>query len=176
MDATGLAFPEAYFDAAYSLNVFEHINDLEGAYRELRRVLKPGGLLYLDSSPIWTSYRGHHFNHWRSDYVDLIPPWGHLYLEKERLFEEIARKKGSAVAAEAMTYIFESSYLNRASLSAHKKVVRESGFKIVKLTEVTAFESIEPPSAEYVQKVAHATGLSQDELTVDRLKLLLEKA
>ena len=175
MDVKRLAFPDAYFDAAYSLNVFEHINDLEGAYRELRRVLKPGGLLYLYSSPIWTSYRGHHFNHWLSDYVDLIPPWGHLYLGKARLFEEIARKKGSAVAAEAMTYIFESNYLNRTSLSAHKKFVRESGFKIVEWTGVTTFESIEPPSAEYVQKVAHATGLSPDELTVDGLGLLLER-
>jgi ubiquinone/menaquinone biosynthesis C-methylase UbiE len=176
MDVTNLAFPDAYFDAAYSLNVLEHINDLEGAYREVRRVLKPGGLLYLDASPIWTSYRGHHFNHWLSDYVDLIPPWGHLCLAKERLFEEIARKKGSAVAAEAMTYIFESEYLNRVSLSAHKKFVRESGFKIVELTEVRVFEFIEPPSAGYMQRVARLTGVTQDELTVDRLKLLLEKA
>lgn len=176
MDVSRLAFPDAHFDAAYSLNVFEHINDLEGAYRELRRVLKPGGLLYLYSSPIWTSYRGHHFNHWLSGYANLIPPWGHLYLERNRLFEEIARKKGSAVAAEAMTHIFDSSYLNRASLGAHKKFVQESGFTIVELTEVTAFESIEPPSAEYVQRIAHATGLSPDELTVDGLGLLLERA
>lgn len=176
MDVRRLAFPDAYFDVAYSLNVFEHINDLEGAYRELWRVLKPGGVLYLYSSPIWTSYRGHHYNHWLSDYVDLIPPWGHLYLERKRLFDEIARKKGSAVAADAMTYIFESNYLNRASLSAHKKFVRESGFKVVELAEVTGFEFIEPPSAEYVQKVAHSTGLSTDELTVDAIGLLLERA
>ena len=176
MDVTRLAFPDAYFDAAYSLNVFEHINDLEGAYRELRRVLKPGGRLYLYSSPIWTSWRGHHFNYWLSDYANLIPPWGHLYLEKNHLFEEIARKKGTAVAAQAMTCIFESNYLNRASLGAHKRFAQESGFTIVELTEVTAFESIEPPSAEYVDKVAQSTGLSRDELTVDGLGLLLERA
>ena len=176
MDVTRLDFPDACFDVAYSLNVFEHINDLKGAYRELRRVLKLGGMLYLHSSPIWTSYRGHHFNHWDSDYVDLIPPWGHLYLGKNRLFKDIAQKKGSAVAVEAMTHIYKSNYLNRASISDHKRYVRESGFKVVKLTEVTAFESIEPPSAEYVQKVAHSTGLSPEELMVDGLGLLLERA
>jgi len=176
MDVKKLAFPDACFDAAYSLNVFEHINDLESTYRELRRVLKPGGRLYIYSSPIWTSYRGHHFNHWLSDYVDLVPPWGHLHLTRDRLFEEIVRKKGFAVAEEAMQYIFESNYLNRVSLSEHKRLVRESGFQIIELAEMRGFEFIEPPSAEYIQNVADSTGLSQDELTVDAIGLLLERA
>ena len=133
MDVKRLDFPDASFDVAYALNVLEHIDDLEAAYRELKRVVKPGGMLYLYSSPVWTSYRGHHYNHWLDGYADLIPPWGHLYLGRERLFEEITRKKGSAVAVDAMNYIFESDYLNRASLSAHKEFVRASGFRIFSL-------------------------------------------
>jgi hypothetical protein len=89
---------------------------------------------------------------------------------------KIARKKGSADAAEAMTCTLEPCSPNRASLSTHKRCVRESGCRIVELVEVTAFESVEPPSAGYVHKAAHSAGLSQDELAVDGLALLLERA
>jgi SAM-dependent methyltransferase len=47
MDMTDLQFEDAYFDHAYSICVFEHLDAKlrQGALREIARVLKPGGIL-----------------------------------------------------------------------------------------------------------------------------------
>jgi SAM-dependent methyltransferase len=50
MDARSLDFPDASFDAAFSLSSFEHFGgpgDIAAAARELGRVLKPGGHAFL---------------------------------------------------------------------------------------------------------------------------------
>jgi SAM-dependent methyltransferase len=45
--ATNMPFPDNSFDAAWSVWVLEHISQPEKALSEIRRVLKPGGKLYL---------------------------------------------------------------------------------------------------------------------------------
>jgi ubiquinone/menaquinone biosynthesis C-methylase UbiE len=53
-DATALPFPDATFDAATSIQVYEYIADLSTALAELHRVLRPGGrALILDTD--WDS-------------------------------------------------------------------------------------------------------------------------
>ena len=49
--ATALPFERDSFDATWTIWVLEHVPDPERAFVELRRVLKPGGLLYL--APAW---------------------------------------------------------------------------------------------------------------------------
>ncbi len=53
MDATRLALAAASFDAALMLDFVEHVYqpDLEAAFQEVRRVLKPGGRLIIHTSP-----------------------------------------------------------------------------------------------------------------------------
>lgn len=46
-DALAMPFAEASFDGAYSMNVSMNIADKPALYREIRRVLKPGGWLML---------------------------------------------------------------------------------------------------------------------------------
>jgi SAM-dependent methyltransferase len=46
-DATCLDFPDGAFDVVYSFGVLHHIPDVEKAVAEIRRVLKPGGDLFL---------------------------------------------------------------------------------------------------------------------------------
>jgi len=49
--ATALPFGDAQFDAIWTINTLEHVPAPEVALTEIRRVLKPGGLLLL--SPAW---------------------------------------------------------------------------------------------------------------------------
>ena len=54
MDAQALAYEDESFDKLYSFHCIEHIPDLHGAFREMNRVLKPGGriLLVYPAEPI----------------------------------------------------------------------------------------------------------------------------
>jgi len=45
--ATAMPFPDNSFDAVWTVWVLEHIPEPEAALREMRRVLKPGGMLFL---------------------------------------------------------------------------------------------------------------------------------
>jgi arsenite methyltransferase len=57
-DATALPFPDATFDAATSIQVYEYVADLPSALTELHRVLRPGGrALILDTD--WDSIVWH---------------------------------------------------------------------------------------------------------------------
>ncbi len=58
-DALALPFEDEQFDVAVSTQVYEYVDDIEGALAEARRVLRPGGrLLVLDTdwdSIVWHS-------------------------------------------------------------------------------------------------------------------------
>ena len=57
--AEALPFPDAAFDLVMAMDIIEHVDDDEPVFRELARVLRPGGALVL-SSPLhpdnWTCF------------------------------------------------------------------------------------------------------------------------
>jgi len=57
--AEALPFPDAAFDLVMAMDIIEHVDDDEPVFRELARVLRPGGALVL-SSPLhpdnWTRF------------------------------------------------------------------------------------------------------------------------
>ncbi len=57
------------FDFVYSINVLEHAQPWQKLLLEMIRVLRPGGLLYLQYHPIWWSPKGHHMG------VDMVWTW-----------------------------------------------------------------------------------------------------
>jgi SAM-dependent methyltransferase len=78
-DATALPFADQSFDAVTMFDVLEHIPDHEKAIAEVKRVLRPGGFLFV-STPN---------EHWRFPYysfmrpfcprdVDVMAEWGHV--------------------------------------------------------------------------------------------------
>ena len=54
-DAGGIPYPDAAFDLVFADNVLEHLPDPLGVFREIARVLKPGGV-FLFKTPNKTHY------------------------------------------------------------------------------------------------------------------------
>ncbi len=69
----------AVFDAIVSKDAFEHIRDLGGLLREMRKRLKTGGRIYAGFGPLYNSPYGDHrlTGSWL--------PWAHLFAEGARL-------------------------------------------------------------------------------------------
>lgn len=59
-DGGRLPFRDAVFDLVFSHSVIEHVTEAEGYLAECRRVLRPGGSLYLSTAP-YLSLAGSHF-------------------------------------------------------------------------------------------------------------------
>jgi SAM-dependent methyltransferase len=61
-NALHLPFAEATFDFVFCASLIEHIPDPPQMLREIRRVLKPGGLCYLSFPPFYSPRGGHQFS------------------------------------------------------------------------------------------------------------------
>lgn len=85
--AERLPFDDNIFDLVVSHEVFEHIKDVRAAACEIKRVLKPGGLAYINVH-LFPSISGGHHVEWK--YPDetpsqVVPAWDHL---RQRKFPE----------------------------------------------------------------------------------------
>ena len=83
-DAATMPFADGRFDALVSTDTFEHINDLTSALAECMRVLRPGGLLYINFPPFFAPWGAHMVN-W------LNLPWCQVFFSEETLLN-VARQ------------------------------------------------------------------------------------
>jgi SAM-dependent methyltransferase len=72
-DLKSAAFPERYFDAITAFDVVEHLAEPVATLHELHRILRPGGMLFLETGDIESINARIAAGHW---YYVLLP--GHL--------------------------------------------------------------------------------------------------
>lgn len=134
-DASRLPFKGDSFDAAFSICAFEHFDDVSGVLRDVFRVLRPGGLLFTQFSPIWSCALGHHL--WICDdeavvtFNDgVVPDWAHLVLEESELRTYLELVLDEKIAERSATFIYHSRYLNRRSEGELQRAFEDSGFEL----------------------------------------------
>lgn len=89
-DAQNLAIKTASMDIIFCINAFEHIPDPERALREIHRVLKRGGYVFISFIPVFYSDVGSHM----ADFIS--EPWAHLkYSDQEYISKLRAATPGT---------------------------------------------------------------------------------
>jgi SAM-dependent methyltransferase len=115
------AYEEASFDLVFGVAVGEHITGIDAFLEQAKRVLRPGGLLYLHGGPIWSSGKGHHLfhrfegRHYKfSDKDCPVLGWEHLMNDAASL-AALLEERGLPVShAESIArWIYETTDQNR---------------------------------------------------------------
>lgn len=115
-DAMGLPLPDASVDAVICAQVYEHVPDDVRLFREVYRVLKPGGMVFF-SGPNWLFPIEPHyflpFLHW------LPPQWAGRYLRLFHMGDEYYERSRSLWDLGRVTAMFERDDLSRVVLEQH---------------------------------------------------------
>lgn len=197
-DARKLPFEENTFDIVYSISTFEHINGIERTLDEIKRVLKPYGKFYATFAPVWTSISGHHcYSYWPAfsdeckemredrdeEIMDIIPPWGHLYMNEVQMREHLWQMKLSEGRISAIIeYIYHSNDINRCSASQIKKYIMNCGMIVRYYYEGVTFsrrwvidqKGTSELTTDIIRKVADAQ-YNVNDLGIVYIKMELEK-
>lgn len=126
-DATDMGFGSATFDIVFGRALLEHISRLSSLRDEMIRVLKPGGVFYLDGGPMWYSPKGHHL--WFrapsghlytfADEDCPVQDWEHLLLSEEEMVRIVQERHVDEGDAQAIAhYIYHNKGQNRLPTSA----------------------------------------------------------
>jgi ubiquinone/menaquinone biosynthesis C-methylase UbiE len=166
-DALDLLFRDGFFDWTLAFNLFEHVEDPGMAMREMIRVTRPGGHLYVTFDPVWTADTGSHFFHL------VRTPWAHLLMATE----EYAARMRQAGASEEEVEGYRHG-MNRVRLAEHRRVlhaaVAETGIRVI---EETSWSGVVEPSHRWHLNFfrARMAGYSKEELLTRGVRYVLQK-
>jgi SAM-dependent methyltransferase len=138
MSVTNMGFENCCFDAVFSSNCFEHVDDVAAGFREIYRVLNTGGVLFTIFGPIWSGPIGHHTWVWNNGVPltfedNVIPAWDHLIHTRDELGEVLKEKYGPDVIESILRYVYDCGEINRNYDSYYEReIVQHSFVPIVK--------------------------------------------
>jgi ubiquinone/menaquinone biosynthesis C-methylase UbiE len=125
-EATSLPAEDAAFDVVYTWSVFEHVADPPGLLRDIHRVLKPDGALFLQLWPFYYSARGSHLWEWFPE------PFHHLLESDEEI--AAAMRASDRHTHEWTEYMLkEFLALNRVTLNDLQRGIVDAGLVIRKV-------------------------------------------
>ena len=143
MDARAIDLASESFDIVFGTAVLEHLQDLDLVLKEIGRVLKRNGIVYLHGGPIWSCCLGHHlwvftdevfykFN----DSNNPIPNWYHLILSGSEMRALLLRKKlSNSHANQIVEMIYDSDLINRYIYEDYIRILSGANLLIVRLLE-----------------------------------------
>jgi SAM-dependent methyltransferase len=151
------------FDVVISYNAFEHIGDPEAALRQLVRVCKPGGLIYLDFGPLYASAWGLHA------YRTLHMPYAQ-FLFSEAFIAEKLKERGVRDLGRDRE---ELQPLNRWTLARFRQTWEATGCKII--SQVTKDDSAHLGIIERFPEAFQGRGLTYKDVVASQLVVRMRK-
>jgi SAM-dependent methyltransferase len=122
----GLPFADKSFDAVLSTDTFEHVMDLDLAFGEIARVLKPGGSLLTRFGPLFRSPHGYHL------YWACQVPYAHLIFGLDAIGAMRARRGGSLKQPTS----WRDLGLNGRRFRDYVKSVERANFEVVRFEPI----------------------------------------
>jgi ubiquinone/menaquinone biosynthesis C-methylase UbiE len=134
--STAIPLPDCSIDAVISWSVFEHVANPIRVLCELRRVIRPGGFMFLQIWPLYLSQHGSHLWFWYP------AGWEHHLREPGELVAEVRKDvtQPRPVVDEMLT---DFTTLNRLTMADLQRALSATGFRIRRLELQT--DTIEVP-------------------------------
>jgi len=151
MDATNMIFESDSFDFVFSNMVFQHIDNVEGAVKEVNRMLKPTGIAAV-SIHLFPSISGGICHEWLNPDQSPsknVPPWDHL------------RENRYPV----------NIHLNKLKINQYRKIFR-TYTNIIEEQTATEGEKLLPPAIEEELK---NKGYTREDLLTRTILFLVRK-
>jgi len=131
---------DASFDVLVTWSAFEHVRDPIGLLREMRRVMRPDGVLFLQLWPFYHSPKGSHLWDWFPE------PFHHLQQSTEEV--EAAMRASDRHPPEWTEYMLsEFKTLNRVTVDDLQASLRDAGFSVRRL-ELIPHRTHVPPGLD----------------------------
>lgn len=116
--------PPESFDVVFSWSTFEHVYDPPALFREIRRIIRPEGVLFLQVWPMFHSFHGGHL------WLSVPEPFAHL---RHPPHEVEARLDGRPATDPTRTAVDEFRSLNRATLDDLHRAMLVAGLRPTKV-------------------------------------------
>lgn len=137
--STGL--PDEAVGAIFSVSVFEHLLDFDLCLSEMNRLLIPGGYVYAEFGPIWSSSLGHHVHanvqgeearHWDPT-KNPVPNFGHLLMDSSGMGHYLKGRVSDLLSAEIVSWIYKKPYINRLFFDDYIRLIKGSDFEVINM-------------------------------------------
>jgi ubiquinone/menaquinone biosynthesis C-methylase UbiE len=121
-----IPLPDRSVDVVFSTDTFEHVMDLDTAFAELLRVLRPGGALVTRFGPLFYSPYGYHL------YWACQVPWAHLVFGLRRIVARRNRRTGSTASPER----WQELGLNGRRFAEFRQSALRAGFELARFDPI----------------------------------------
>jgi len=138
-EPTRLPAEDDEFDYVISWSAFEHIADPVAILHEIRRVLRPHGVLFIQLWPFYHSAHGTHLVDW---FPDGFAQFRH---SQDAILRRIRSSGGDQALASDMIEAFLT--LNQITADGLQDAMRQAGFRIVKVALSSEAVHIPPEAA-----------------------------
>ncbi len=146
---TVIPAPDDTFDVVVTWSAFEHVGDPLTLMRDIGRVLKPEGVLFLQIWPMYHSQHGGHLWDWvEGDFPHLM-----------RSGDEVQREILASGHEHASYMAGEVRYLNRATIDDLQRAILAAGLAVRKLELMTSTVHIPQALMRYPLSDLGITGI-----------------